>query len=156
MHINNKSVNTLINRYGYNAYMVKLNKSMRCECLNPSTKEPNKECRHCLGTGYYIKISTVFMATREGKAYEADRAQSFAVNPKIVYLKGFVNANKDDIIVDSENVYSVYTVQHHRGSKGEQMITRCVCPDLKLNKVQFLKLFKELLNEHLQNSKRNK
>ena len=37
---NDINVNRLIDRYGYYAYWVKLNKSMKCECINPSTKEP--------------------------------------------------------------------------------------------------------------------
>ena len=41
MKLNKDTVNTLINRYGYYQYIVKLNKSLLCECVNPSTKEPN-------------------------------------------------------------------------------------------------------------------
>ena len=144
-------VNRLIDRYGYYAYWVKLNKSMRCECVNPSTKEPDKECKHCLGTGYYITIRRLFLASREGKEYESDRAQSFAVTPKIIYTKGFVEFDKDDIIIDSESVYTVYTFQHIRGKEGNLSYTRVIAPDLKLNRAQFLKLFKELVNEHLPN-----
>lgn len=149
MKKNDKTVNRLIDRYGYYAYWVKLNKSMSCECVNPSTKEPNKECKRCLGTGYYISIHRIFLASREGKEYESDRAQSFAVTPKIIYVKGFVDFSKDDIIVDSESVYTVYTYQHIRGKGGVQSYTKAIAPDLKLNRSQFLKMFKELLNEHL-------
>ena len=153
MRKNDKTVDRLIGKYGYYVYWVKLNKAMNCECVNPSTKEPDKECKHCLGTGYYISIHRIFLASREGKEYESDRAQSFAVTPKILYLEGFVDVSKDDIIIDSEGVYTIYTYQHIRGKGGRQVFTRCVAPDLKLNRSQFLKLFKEILNEHLQNRK---
>ena len=69
MKINHDTVNTLINRYGYYQYIVKLNKSLICECVNPSTKEPNLYCKKCLGTGYHIKIVKVFGASREGREY---------------------------------------------------------------------------------------
>lgn len=153
MRKNNKTVDRLIGRYGYFAYWVRLNKSMVCECVNPSTKEPDKECRSCLGTGYYITISKIFLASREGKEYESDRAQSFAVTPKVLYLYGFVDVGKDDLIIDSEGVYTIYTFQHIRGKEGHQAFTRCIAPDLKLNRSQFLKMFKEILNEHLQGRK---
>ena len=153
MRKNHKTVDRLIGRYGYYVYWVKLNKAMKCECVNPSTKEPNKECKRCLGTGYYITIHRVFLASREGKEYESDRAQSFAVTPKILYLEGFVDVGKDDLIIDSEGIYTIYTYQHIRGKEGHQAFTRCVAPDLKLNRSQFLKMFKEILNEHLQNRK---
>ena len=153
MKINHDTVNTLINRYGYYQYIVKLNKSLICECVNPSTKEPNLYCKRCLGTGYHIKIVKVFGASREGREYESDRTQAFAVTPKIFYMKGFLNVGKDDLLIDSENVYIIYSYQHHRGVKGHQAFTRLVCPDLKLNKMTFLKMFKEILNEHLQGRK---
>ena len=51
MRINKDTVNTLIDRYGYHQYIVKLNKSLLCECVNPTTKEPNVHCKRCLGTG---------------------------------------------------------------------------------------------------------
>lgn len=156
MRKNHKTTNRLIDRYGYYAYWVKLNKSMRCECINPSTKEPNKECRKCLGTGYYISIYKVWMASREGKEYESDRAQSFAVTPKVLYFKGFVDFSKDDLIIDSESVYTIYTYQYIRGKEGHFAYTKAMAPDLKLNRSQFLKMFKELLNEYLSNSKQGK
>ena len=149
MRKNDQTVNRLIDRYGYYAYWIKLNKDMSCECVNPSTKEPNKVCKKCLGTGYYISIHKLFMASREGKEYESDRAQSFAVTPKIIYTKGFVDFGKDDLIVDSESIYTIYTFQHRRGKEGKQAYTKAIAPDLKLNKIQFLKLFKELMNERL-------
>lgn len=142
---NDINVNRLIDRYGYYAYWVKLNKSMKCECINPSTKEPNALCKKCLGTGYYITINKVFLASREGKEYESDRAQSFAVTPKIMYVKYFFDVGKDDLIIDSENVYTVYTFQHIRGKEGRQCYTKLICPELKLNRAQFLKMFKELI-----------
>ena len=153
MRINKATVKTLIDRYGYYAYLIRLNKAIKCECVNPSTKESNPKCKKCLGTGYQIRISKIFMASREATEQEASIIQSFGITPKICYLKGFVDVHKDDIIVDSENVYNIFTFQHHRGVSGYQAFTRCICPDMKLNKSTFLKLFKEVLNEYLRNTK---
>ena len=93
--------------------------------------------------------------SREGREFESDRTQAFAVTPKIFYFKGFLDVHKDDILIDSEDVYIIYTFQHHRGVKGHQAFTRCVCPDLKLNKMNFLKMFKEVLNEYLHGKNKN-
>lgn len=153
MDKNKKIVNRLIDRYGYYAYWVNLNKSMKCECVNPSTKEPYRDCKKCLGTGYFISVHKVFMASREGKEYESDRVESFAVTPKVIYMKGFVEVGKDDIIIDSEGIYTVYTYQHIRGKQGIQSYTKVLAPDLKLNKTHFLKLFKELINGKLPSGK---
>ena len=155
MRINKDTVNTLIDRYGYYQYIVKLNKSLKCECVNASTHEPDIFCKRCLGTGYHIKIIRVFGASREGREFESDRTQAFAVTPKVFYFKGFLDIHKDDILIDSEDVYIIYTFQHHRGVKGHQAFTRCICPDLKLNKMNFLKMFKEVLNEYLYGKNKN-
>ena len=149
MKRNNNTVNTTIDRYGYYQYIVKLNKSLKCECVNAMTHDADPYCKKCLGTGYHIKIIKVFGASREGKEFESDRTQAFAVTPKIFYFKGFLDVHKDDILIDSENVYIIYTFQHMRGVKGHQAFTKCICPDLKLNKMIFLKMFKEVLNEYL-------
>ena len=149
MKYNNRVIDVLINRYGYYSYIVKLNKSLPCECVNAATKEPDCYCKKCLGTGYQIKIIKVFGASREGREFESDRTQAFAVTPKVFYFKGFLDIHKDDILIDSEDLYIIYTYQHHRGVNGHQAFTRCICPDLKLNKSIFLKMFKELLNDKL-------
>ena len=149
MKINFDTVNTLIDRYGYHSYIIRLNKAIVCECVNAATKEPNLHCKKCLGTGYQIRIMKVFGASREGKEFESDRTQAFATTPKIFYFKGFLDIHKDDILIDSEDLYIIYTYQHHRGVNGHQAFTRCICPDLKLNKSIFLKMFKELLNDKL-------
>ena len=57
MRINKTTVKTLIDRYGYYAYLIRLNKAIKCECVNPSTKESNPKCKKCLGTGYQIRVS---------------------------------------------------------------------------------------------------
>lgn len=149
MKKNNKNINSNIDRYGYYQYIVKLNKSLKCECVNASTHEADPYCKRCLGTGYHIKIIKVFGASREGREFESDRTQAFAVTPKIFYFKGLLDIHKDDLLIDSENAYIIYTFQHMRGVNGHQAFTKCICPDLKLNKMIFLKMFKEVLNEYL-------
>jgi hypothetical protein len=156
MRINIKNINCLIDRYGYYAYLIRLNKSIKCNCHNPITKDANPACKKCLGTGYKITISKVFLASREVNEQESNKIQGFSATPKIMYLKGYVDVNKDDIIVDSESVFTVLEKQHHRGVGGYQAFTRCVCPDMKLNKALFIKLFKEVLNEYLSNGNKQK
>ena len=151
MKKNNKTVNSPIDRYGYYSYIIKLKKSLKCECVHAATKEADKYCKRCLGTGYHIQIIKVFGASREGKEFESDRTQAFATTPKVFYFKGFLDVGKDDILIDSENAYIIYTYQHMRGVQGHQAFTKCICPELKLNKTILLKLFKEVLHDKLHN-----
>lgn len=121
---------------------------MKCKCVNPTSKEPDLNCKLCLGLGYKIKIFKVTGASRESKEFEALRAEFPTVTPKIFYIKNKIFIEKQDLIVDKENIYSVYATQFHRGLNGKFKFTRCVCPTLKMNNKQILKNFKEVLNEH--------
>ena len=156
MDKNTKNINCLIDRYGYYAYLIRLNKSIKCNCADPVTKDTDATCKKCLGTGYKITISRVFLASREVNEQESNKIQGFSATPKIMYLKGYVEVDKDDIIVDTEGPFTVLEKQHHRGVNGHQAFTRCVCPDMKLNRATFIKLFKEVLNEFLSNSNKQK
>lgn len=138
----------VIERYSYSFYLIKKVKGISCTCTNNISKEADPNCKRCLGLGTKIKIYKVKGASRETKEYEATKSENTSATPKIFYILGNQYVNKDDVIVDSENVYKVYTMQHHRGEQGKQEFTRCVCPNNKYNKILFLKNFKELLNEY--------
>ena len=147
--INYKTVELLINRYGYYFYIVKCVPGTQCKCVNHTTKAPDPTCKKCLGTGRKIKIQRVFGTIREIKERESD-ASTFTVSstPKIIYLKGNHIIHKDDLVIDSEDVYHVLACQHHRGERGEFAFTRLVCPYVKSNIKHLLVNFKELLREH--------
>lgn len=138
----------VIDNWKYDFWVIKQISPMKCKCVNPTSKEPDLNCKLCLGLGYKIKIFKVTGASRESKEFEALRAEFPTVTPKIFYIKNKIFIEKQDLIVDKENIYSVYATQFHRGLNGKFKFTRCVCPTLKMNNKQILKNFKEVLNEH--------
>lgn len=147
--INNKTINSVINRYGYNFYLIKKVPNIKCKCVDPLTKEANQDCKKCLGTGTKIKIYKVFGVGRESKSAETYRSsEAGTVTPKIFYIKGSVYVKKDDLIIDSEDVYTVFNQQFHRGEKGAPAFTRVIAPNKKFDKTKLIKNFKELLNEY--------
>lgn len=137
-----------IDRYDYYFWVVKRIEDIKCKCLDPITKEADPNCKHCLGLGYKIKIYKVKGASRESKEFETIKSDNVSVTPKVFYVKTTLYIDKSDLIVDNENVYTVYARQYHRGEDGKFKFTRCVCPNLKHNRNIFIKNFKELLNEH--------
>lgn len=152
--INERTVKLLLDRYGYYFYVIKRFPAAKCSCVDPTTKDANSKCKKCLGLGTQIKIYKVFGVIREAKEREISIAQSISVSPKIVYIKGIFYANKDDVIIDSENVYHILNFQYHRGENGDFQFTRFICPNTKSNAAPLIRNFKELLYEH--NIRKNK
>ena len=142
---NSKTVEKLINRYGYYFYLINCNAAIKCTCLDPITKDPNLKCKKCLGLGYKIKIRKVFGAIRETKEREVSIAQTISITPKIVYIKGLVHSSKDDLVIDNESIYRVFTRQYHKGEHGEFGFTRLTCPTEKSNHSTFIRNFRRLM-----------
>ena len=152
--INNRTVSKLIDRYGYWFYVVKCVPGTECACVNHTTHTADPKCKHCLGTGHKIKIVKVFGSIREKNERETEANTDVNSTHKIVYIKGMHRINKDDLVIDNEDVFRVLTCQYHKGEKGEFAFTRLVCPYVKANVSYTLRNFKELLHEHKLRKKR--
>lgn len=138
----------VIDTWDYDFFVIKKIESMTCKCVDPTNKIPKVDCKLCLGLGKKIKIYRVKGASRESREFEAIRAEFPTATPKIFYVKDKLFIELSDLIVDKEDLYTVFAKQHHRGINGEFKFTRCVCPTLKNGKIQVYKNFKELLNKN--------
>ncbi len=147
--INDRTVKKLIDRYGYYFYIIRCVPGTECGCVNHTTLAPDPRCKRCLGTGHKIRIKKVFGAIREIKERESEAVISVNSTPKIVYIKGKLIVNKDDLIIDNEDVFHVLACQYHKGEKGEYAFTRLVCPYTKANPAHIIRNFKELLNDQI-------
>lgn len=146
--INHKTVQALLDRYGYYFYVIKCMPGSECSCVNHTSGSADVKCKYCLGTGKRIKIVKVFGSIREKQERETESTLSMNATPKIVYIKGRHRINKDDIVIDDEDVYTVAACQYHKGEKGEFAFTRLVCPYMRSNISHLLRNFKELEDEH--------
>lgn len=138
----------VIDNWDYDFWVVKQVPNMECKCVDKTSKHADLNCPLCLGLGNKIKIFKAKGASRESREFEALRAEFPTVTPKIFYIKTKLFIDKQDLIIDNENIYSVYATQFHRGINGEFKFTRCVCPTVKFNRYAILKNFKKLLNEY--------
>ena len=138
----------VIDSWKYKFWVVKKIEGIKCKCVDKTSKDPDPNCKLCLGLGHKIKIFKVTGASRESREFEALRAEFPTVTPKIFYIKTKLFIDKQDLIIDNENIYSVYATQFHRGLKGEFKFTRCVCPTLKLNNYAIMRNFKEVINAY--------
>lgn len=146
--VNSRTVRLLLERYGYYFYVIKKIPETKCKCVNITSNSPDPKCKECLGTGAKIKIFKVYGAVREVKERESNVTGNISTTPKVAYIKGFYRFEKDDIVVDDEDIYHVLAVQHHKGENGEFAFTRLTLPYTKGPTVHFIRNFKELLDEY--------
>ena len=138
----------VIDNWKYKFWVVKRIETIKCTCVDKTSKEAKQDCKLCLGLGCKIKIYRVTGASRESTEFEALRAEFPTVTPKIFYIKTKLFIGKQDLVIDDENIYSVYATQFHRGLNGEFKFTRCVCPTLKMNNFIVMRNFKEVINAY--------
>ena len=105
----------VMDNWSYDFWVIKRIEGIDCKCTDNTSKEPSTTCKLCLGLGKKIKIQRVKGASRETKEFESLRAEFPTVTPKIFYIKTKFPINKQDLIVDEEDIYTVYATQFHRG-----------------------------------------
>lgn len=141
----NSFAQEVIDSWNYDFWVVKKIPGTKCKCVDTTSNQPDLNCKLCLGTGSKIKIFKVTGASRETRDFESLRAEFPTVTPKVFYIKTKLFIEKQDLIIDDENVFTVYSTQFHRGLHGEYKFTRCICPMIKLDNGPVYKNFKELL-----------
>lgn len=135
-----------IERFSYDVWIVKRIPTVTCTCVNHTTKQPKNDCKKCLGTGTKIKIYKARAVLREAKDQESVFSDTrLSSTPKITYFKYGTFIEKDDYIIDKENIYSPVTKQYLRGENGDPNTIKCVSPAIKMDSSIIIKNFKEVL-----------
>lgn len=135
-----------IERFSYNVWIIKRIKGINCTCVNHETKQPKNSCPKCFGTGNKVKLYRTKAVLREGKEQESIFSDATVSNtPKMGYFKYGVLIEKDDYVIDKEDVYTVFTKQYLRGEDGEPNTVKCTCPPIKMDSKIIIKNLKEVL-----------
>ena len=114
-----------IERCSYDFYTVHPDKNYICTCTEHATKQPDKKCKKCLGTGYRIKIYTArggCNETMKGGAIMSTQTTSIT---RMYYIPYKYKLQEDDLIIDDNtneviqgNVYYVAVLNRAFGKKG--------------------------------------
>ena len=129
--INSKTVRLLLERYGCWFYIIKRIPDTKCKCVHPTSGAPDPKCKES-----------------DLKERENNVTGNISSTPKICYIKGYYRLDKDDVVIDDEDVFHVLSIQHHKGEKGEFAFTRLILPYTKSSPVHLIRNFKELLDEY--------
>lgn len=135
-----------IERFAYDIWIIKRVNGIKCTCVDHATKQPKNNCNKCFGTGTKVKLYKTKAVLREGKEQESVFSDATVSNtPKMVYFKYGTIIEKDDYVIDQDDVYSVFTKQNLRGEKGEPNTVKCTCPPIKMDSKIIIKNLKEVL-----------
>lgn len=145
-----KNIWNTIERFKQPVWIVKKIPHTSCTCVNHSTKQASNSCKKCLGLGSKIKIYKTYAVVREGKEQETVFSDTTASStPKMIYFKfGTALIEKDDYVVDKEDIYTVFTKQYLKGEDGQPNAIKCMCPSVKMDSKIILKNFKEVLSKY--------
>lgn len=141
----NKGIYKVIEKMEHDMYLVKTIKTIKCSCIHPDTKQPKIECKKCLGTGHKIKIKKIRAAHDESDISSARRSSSNTSIDRYFYIKHFYDVQKEDLIVDENEVYTVYKNERLTAFAGEELYDRCLCPITKAKHDIVLQNFKEIM-----------
>lgn len=141
----NKNILRIIDQYSYKFYLVHPNKEIDCKCINFDTKEPDSACKYCLSTGKRITIKSIKGAHQETAIPSTARNLEDIVIARNYYVPYKYKVSKDDLIVDDEDVFTVYAVQDEISFHGEKLFQKCLTYSKKIESIVLIKNFKEIM-----------
>lgn len=137
-----------IDECSYKFYVVSQNKNISCVCTNHTTKQPDMECKICLGTGYKIRIKMGKGASNE----EVKGRLSIGPDSTQVTRKYFVKyenrLNELNLIIDEDSIYYVERIADMRALKGVYTHQEIVAIKLKNDHDIRLSNFRAILEKH--------
>lgn len=148
MSLFNDGIMNMIEKYSYDAFMVNQNTNVKCICINPSTKEPDPNCKKCLGTGRKIKIKKVRLSsdnTDVAGSKQMIRESVDILITQVYYLPAKYKFSKDDIIVDGDDAYIVYQSSTGQSDHGEVIYNKIMAVDKKYDQTKFMDNFNEIV-----------
>lgn len=118
----NPKIKQVIDVLKFPVYIVILDKSLRCTCLD-NNNIPNVTCTKCLGTGYRAKIKKAFavmepdeLTYREDGATQKMRANYYYFAREDVPLNSMYAEN---LIVRNNSVDEIINVQEYRSDSDK-------------------------------------
>jgi hypothetical protein len=143
----NEGVLNIINKLSYEFFVIKRNNSVKCTCIDFTTKEADPTCKKCLGTGNKITIKKI-----KGASQMTDLASSMRPNGGLMLARFYYIDFKElvmedgDIIIDNNQVYYAYQIQSYKSFSGTDVYQKCLFCVKKEDTKILLKNFNEIVS----------
>lgn len=142
----NTNIMNMIGEYSYAFYLINRDQSAKCTCILHETSQPNPGCPTCLGTGRRITIRKVIGASQETKIPPTFKSDDFIMS-KNYYINSSIKINEDDLIIDGNEVFWVFSVQNLISLKGTLPYTKYNCVKKRFDAAEMLINFNKAINK---------
>ena len=146
-----EKIQYVVQMFHYPMWFIKLNKKIRCPCVDHTTKQAKKECPICLGTGYKIRLVRA-KAARQTTESIGMRGEGIGFSEKNAADRFFTLDNlelhEDDIIIDQERVSIVQYYMPGRTNASHPVYYRVIATPMKVYDKIFMDNFISLLRRN--------
>lgn len=144
----NRQMYDIIEMMHYTFYVIKVDPVLHCTCFDFDTKQGDSNCMKCLGTGHKIRITTATGSSMASTLGNSQREIRDVVIGNIYFIHKKYDLNKNDIVIDDDNVFKVVEKRKVKSFKGVHKYNKYLSVHLKHNKDIFLNNFFKILKEY--------
>lgn len=148
------SINITIDKCSYKFYVVRPNKEIKCTCIDHTTKQPDVECKKCLGTGYKIIIKMMYGASNEEMKGGVTRGVKASQIIKNYFISNKYKIFVDDLIIDEDEIYYAFRIEDMKGLKGVKTHQEVMCIKKMNGHTKALQNFKDIIAKNKSKKKK--
>ena len=144
-----KNIRKTIDLFSHPVWFILRDKDIVCPCLNFVSKQADKNCKICLGTGNKIQLVRVNAAHQNNKISLRGTGIGFAevdiVN--VYYTHANTSIKLGDIIVDGEDIDVVKDVYYEHSDEQKIVYWRIETVPYRKDRENLKKLLADILKE---------
>jgi len=144
-------ISYIIDLFNHSFFIVQQNFDISCDCIDFNTKAPNPNCKKCLGTGNKIKIKKAFGVRQDTTVPSTLRPSNAFFVAKNYYTDvKQIKIEKDNIIIDGDEVLYIYQIQNHNSYKEKRIFQKSLAVTKKMHSDIFLENFNSIIGRKKQ------
>ena len=123
----------------YDMWLVSPDKHIDCVCKNYDTRQGNRLCPRCLGTGYKIKIKKIKGVRQPGTV--SSSGMGVTTETGIYFFKEDYHLKDDDLIIWNDEIEQITKTERYCSDAQKPVYYRCETKPKKTDNKVFLNNF---------------
>lgn len=143
----NRGLHRLIKKVEWPMYVINVDQSHKCKCLNHQANTGNVNCPYCLGSGYKIKIRKI-MGVKQ--PYESKFKMSTELDNLVTtyyFDQKYAPIKKGDYIVMNDEIDVIRLTRNFRSDSGDTQFIEAPAVLKKYDNQIFLENFHRIVGE---------
>lgn len=140
----NSEIMNIIKLHSYDFYVINRKQNVKCTCVKHETSQADPKCPYCFGTGRAVTFRPIHGASQETKIPPTFKSDNFIMS-RNYFIDSKYKLNEDDLIVDGDEVYSVFALQNMLSFEGSLPYLKYNCVKKRFDYTDMLNNFKQAL-----------